>query len=47
MGSLYKTDDNDKSFIYGPTIYVLPRSTEVKEGGVKLPSGVQTISMNK
>jgi hypothetical protein len=45
--AMYPTDDNDKAFNYGPYIYKLPRSIEVKGGGVKLPAGVQIISMNK
>jgi hypothetical protein len=46
-GALYPTDDNDKAFSYGPYIYKLPRNVKVKDGGVKLPAGVQLISMNK
>jgi hypothetical protein len=45
--ALYPTDDNDKAFNYGPYIYKLPRNVKVKDGGVKLPAGVQIISMNK
>ena len=46
-GAMYPTDDNDKAFNYGPYIYKLPRNVKVKDGGVKLPAGVQLISMNK
>jgi hypothetical protein len=46
-GALYPTDDNDKAISYGPYIYKLPRNVKVKDGGVKLPAGVQLISMNK
>ena len=46
-GAMYPTDDNDKAISYGPYIYKLPRNVKVKDGGVKLPAGVQLISMNK
>jgi hypothetical protein len=45
--AMYPTDDNDKAFNYGPYIYKLPRNVKIKDGGVKLPAGVQIISMNK
>ena len=47
MGSMYPTDDNDKAFNYGPYIYKLPTNIKVNGGGIKLPAGVQIISMNK
>ena len=45
--NMYPTDDNNKAFSYGPYIYKLPRNVKVKDGGLKLPAGVQIISMNK
>ena len=45
--AMYPTDDNTKAFGFGPYIYKLPRNVKVNNGGVKLPAGVQLISMNK
>lgn len=45
--SMYPTDSNDKAFTYGPYIYKLPGSVKVKDGGLKLPAGLQVSSMKK
>jgi len=45
--AMYSTDDVDKVYSYGPYIYKLPGSIKVKDGGMKLPAGLQTISMNQ
>jgi hypothetical protein len=45
--AMYPTDDVNKAYSYGPYTYKLPTSVKVKGGGVKLPTGLEVISMNK
>ncbi len=45
--AMYPTDDVNKAYSYGPYIYKLPGSAKVKGGGVKLPAGLEVISMNQ
>jgi hypothetical protein len=44
--AMYPTDDVNKAYSYGPYIYRLPSGIKVKGGGLKLPTGLQIISMN-
>ena len=45
--SMYPTDSNNKAFTYGPDGYKLPGSVKLKDGGLKLPSGLQVSSVKK